>query len=218
MNEDARALAARSWFGYGRWGAPYWFVGMEPGGTDHPELYTSWEACGSKPLIDAKRHEDEWNARVPVDLQVHFFAENPVIQKGTWQPLIHILLGFTGSTDDPHLYQRDKLGRSDGDTAFIELSAVAAPGIGTPSDREAYREDRIKAIRDKLESKRPKLVVFYGTTYRDQYAEIAGGSFENDGFQWNGQTLCALIPHPARANKTYAYWTELGERMRKLKP
>jgi len=31
--DDAREMA-RSWFGYGRWSAPYWFVGMEPGGDD----------------------------------------------------------------------------------------------------------------------------------------------------------------------------------------
>jgi hypothetical protein len=190
---------------------------MEPGGTDHPELYTSWEACGSEPLIDAKQHEDEWNARVSADLQMHFFAGKPAIQKGTWQPLIHILLGFTGSAQDPHLYQRDKLGRSDGETALIELSAIAAPSIGIQSDRETHRADRIKTIREKLESTEPKLVVFYGTTYRDQYAEIAGGSFDDDGFRRNGRTLCALISHPARANKSYAYWTQLGERMRRLK-
>lgn len=34
IEEDPKVLAARNWFGYGRWDAPYWFLGMEPGGTD----------------------------------------------------------------------------------------------------------------------------------------------------------------------------------------
>ena len=29
---------------------------MEPGGTDHPELYTAWEAADGAPLIDAAIH------------------------------------------------------------------------------------------------------------------------------------------------------------------
>lgn len=29
----------------------------------------------------------------------------------------------------------------------------------------------------------------------------------------NNSTLCALIPHPARANKSYAHWHEVGENL-----
>jgi len=132
MNPTSRSRAALEWFDYGRWDAPFWFVGMEPGGTDAPEIYTAWEACGAGSLIDLKCHESEWNARVPPNLQTHYFAEKPRIQKSTWQPLIHILLGFTGRTDDPHLYQRDRLGRAEGETALIELSAGASTS-GSPS-------------------------------------------------------------------------------------
>jgi hypothetical protein len=34
-----KALAAQGWFGYGRWDAPYWFVGTEPGGTNDHASY-----------------------------------------------------------------------------------------------------------------------------------------------------------------------------------
>src|SRR5665213_4104151 len=126
MSDDAKERASREWFGYGRWDAPYWFVGMEPGGDDHPELYTSWEAAGGTSLIDAAVHEEQWNLRVPTQLQMHHFAPKPVIQKGTWQPLIHIALGFIGEDADGHAYQRDRLGRFAGDMALIELCSVAA--------------------------------------------------------------------------------------------
>lgn len=216
--ESPRSRAAQNWFGYGHWGAPYWFIGMEPGGTDHAELYTSWEACGGGSLIGAKRHEEEWNRRVPIDLQMHHFAEKPEIQKGTWQPLIHILLGFLDSAQDAHLYQRDELGRADGDMALIELSSLASKSLSVPGERRRYESQRIEAIRAHLVDSEPKPIfaLFYGTTYREQYSAIAGGSFEADGFRWNGSTLCALITHPARPARTYAYWAEYGRRMRQV--
>jgi hypothetical protein len=55
---------------------------------------------------------------------MHHFAEKLEIQKSTWQPLMHILIGFTGSNESAHQYQRDKLGRVDGDMALIELSST----------------------------------------------------------------------------------------------
>lgn len=214
---DLRSLAAATWFGYGRWSAPYWCIGMEPGGTDHPELYTSWAACGAQPLIDAKAHEDEWNLRVPVELQTHYFAEKPQIQKSTWQPLIHIILGFTGSSEDPHAYQRAKLGRADRETALIELSAIAARSISDPADREQYRSERIEKLHKELTCWKPELALFYGG-YADDYSRIAGHLFDASGVCWNGPTLCALIAHPAaRPTRSYAYWMEYGRRLRQIK-
>jgi hypothetical protein len=213
-NPEARA--AKEWYGYGRWDAPYWFVGMEPGGTNHPELYTSWEASGGGPMIDAKRHEDEWNARVSHDLQTRYFAENMQVQRGTWQPLIHILSGFTNSAEDPHHYQRDKWGRAGGEIALIELSSIASRDLSVPGDREKYQTSRIDAIRQHLIDDKPQLVVFYGKTYDEQYAAIAGGSFDGDDVCWSGTTLCALTAHPSRPTKSYEFWTDYGRRLRKV--
>ena len=215
---DARTEASRNWFGYGSWSAPYWFVGMEPGGADHPDLYTSWEACGSGSLIDAAQHEDEWNKLVPADLQMHHFDTKTVIQRGTWQPLIHIVLGFTGSNEDSHIYQRDKLGRAGGKTALIELSSVASTTLSSQDVERPYEAERIIDIRQHLEHEKPgpAFVVFYGTTYTRQYSEVAGGQFDEDGFRWNGTTLCALIKHPARPTRSYQYWRDYGEKLRDL--
>lgn len=214
METTFRARAAQEWFGYGRWSAPVWFIGMEPGGSDDPELYTSWQACGATSLIDAKRHEEERNARVPYDRQTRYFAEKPKIQKSTWQPLIQILFGFTGCAEDPHLYQRDRLGRVDGDTALIELSAAAHPNIASPGERENLSE-RAAIILDQLKAYRPSLAVFYGLSYRSHYEGIAG-TFNDSGFCWNGATLCALTPHPSRPTRSYAYWFAYGQHLRQL--
>lgn len=53
---EAKRLAAESWYGYGRWKAKYWFVGMEPGGTDDVASYESWKRLGGAELIDCRQH------------------------------------------------------------------------------------------------------------------------------------------------------------------
>lgn len=53
---DAKTLAAESWYGYGPWDAPYWFIGMEPGGDDTHASYEAWEALGGHELIDCREH------------------------------------------------------------------------------------------------------------------------------------------------------------------
>jgi hypothetical protein len=212
---DAKERAAREWFGYGRWSAPYWFVGMEPGGDDHRELYTAWEAAGGESLIDAAEHEDQWNLRVPANLQMHHFTSKPVIQKATWQPLIQVVLGYTGKHADSHAYQRDRLGRADGDMALIELCSVAAKNLAVPGDREQFMAERIAFIGQQLASNPVEIAVFYGTSYRDKYEQVAGGQFDANGLRWRGATLCALIAHPSRPTRSYAYWREYGEMLRR---
>ncbi len=188
---------------------------MEPGGTDLDEIYASWDRLGSPPLLDAKAHEDDCNAHLPEDLRTHYFAEKPKIQRGTWPALIHIVLGYTQSDEDPHLYQRDKLGSRNDDTALLEISAIAAKDLSVPTEREAYRVKRAEFLDKQVATHQPEFVVCYGLTYHDLYEIVAGGPF-NDGFRWSGKTLCALIPHPARANKSYDYWRAFGVRLAHL--
>jgi len=52
LSTDFKALAAEKWFGYGRWSAPYWFVGMEPGGADNPLVYSAWRDLGAPELLE----------------------------------------------------------------------------------------------------------------------------------------------------------------------
>jgi hypothetical protein len=52
---------ARSWFGYGRWAAPYWFVGIEPGGDELDECVHLWKREGEAELIDIAAHHEEFS-------------------------------------------------------------------------------------------------------------------------------------------------------------
>jgi hypothetical protein len=87
VTHDAKSIAARHWFGYGRWSAPYWFVGMEPGSDDDPASYESWLALAGplrEGLIDCKEHHDDSNRRT-TRVITHFHdarnARNPVARK-----------------------------------------------------------------------------------------------------------------------------------------
>src|SRR5581483_2105840 len=97
---DAKDRAARSWFGYGEWSAPFWFIGMEPGGDDDHASYESWERLGGGSLIDCKAHHDDSNAHQGSRITHWHDAGVPPIQ-GTWGPLIRALLAYKSDpTDD----------------------------------------------------------------------------------------------------------------------
>ena len=195
-----RAEAAVKWFGYGRWDAPFWFVGMEPGGDDHPEIYTSWAACGKSGLIDTKMHEDEWNRRVAPELRTRWFAERPAIQRGTWQPLIHVVLGYTGSDEDAHAYQRDKLGRADGETALIEASPTAYKSLSTPGDR-GVTESRLTTLREKLNESHPALAVFYGKAMKSSMVSSRAVPSTTAAFVGVGRHFARLFRIQLRARQ-----------------
>lgn len=217
MVGNIREDAIRNWFGYGHWDAPYWFLGMEPGGEDVPENFASWDRLGRGELIDAKAHERDWNAHVAESKRTTFFQESPKPQRGTWQPLIHVLLGFLGSDEDARLFQRDKWGSTHGETALIELSAIAARNISSPTiEREAYRNQRIETLKARLQEHKPKFALFYGKSYRREYEKTVGGPFNSEGFRWAGPTLCVLTTHPARPTRPYQYWRELGAGMQTM--
>lgn len=124
---NARGLAARYWFGYGRWAAPYWFLGMEPGGQDDLAWYNAWLALDpdKKGLIDCRTHHTMAAALDP-RATTPWHQHGAVYIQDTWGPLIRTLLMFEGrpATDlDVARYQHDDWGSKEGEAALIELSA-----------------------------------------------------------------------------------------------
>jgi hypothetical protein len=116
-------------FGYGQWDAPYWFVGMEPGGTETASSYESRHRLGGGELIDCKQHHLDTNFD-------RWHGENRHGTQPTWRRLIQTMLAFQGreaTLEDVLRYQHDGWGSDNDDTALIELSALHAPT--TPSVR-----------------------------------------------------------------------------------
>lgn len=186
-------MAASKWFGYGRWDAPFWFVGMEPGGVDDHATYETWMQFGGQELIDCPKHH------LASHCLTWHSGERPPTQ-ATWRRLIQLLLSYKqqeASLNAVRLYQRDKWGTLSGETASLNLSALHAKNLNTDVDRFAYQEERLSILKMRLEENKPIFIVFYGKTYAAKYEQIIGRKFNDSSFAWHKSTLCFLVPHPA---------------------
>jgi hypothetical protein len=223
---DVKVLAAETWFGYGRWDAPYWFIGKEPGGGDDPEQYASWLRLGGGHLIDCRDHDlDCPAARKP---GMWHGGERPPLQS-TWRPLIAMVLGYEGAPaydeDSVRRYQDERWGRSDGDTALLELSAIAARSVSQEEAmRLMYVRDRIATFRRHLEETPPQFVVFYGggadpvngVPYLEHWRAIAEHNLTVGEPVLIGDTVFVAERHPTAHGTTNAHWFELGRRVRAM--
>ncbi|MBY0612140.1 MAG: hypothetical protein K2P80_08140 [Beijerinckiaceae bacterium] len=210
-----KQLIARNWFGYGRWSAPYWFIGMEPGG-ENTHSYEAWMQLGATELIDCRAHHLASNST-----RWHVGVHPPT--QPTWRRLIQLLLGFKGERtdlDSVRIYQQNEWGSLEGETAVIWLSALQAKNMQSPVDRKDFRDERIATLRKRLETFVPTFVIFYGTTYRDYYEAIAGVRFNANGYAWNGSTLLMLVMHPTGQSspKNGDWWSEKGIKLKSLLP
>lgn len=221
--DDAKALAAKSWFGYGRWDAPFWFIGMEPGGNDEHASYEAWLALGGTELIDCRAHHlwkrDALGIEDPLWTRWHDDGPGRRTQP-TWRRLIQTLLGYKGLATDldaVYKYQKYQLGALGGETAVVELGALHAPGLASDVDRSTFRDDRIRVLRARLDQYRPVFALCYGYGFSAQFERIAG-RFDAEGFVWHGATLCVLAPGPTSRFPSPAarpqWWVDIGRRMR----
>lgn len=214
---NARERASREWFGYGRWDAPYWFVGMEPGGTDDIAWYDTWLRLGGTELCDCRDHHLGTNFS-------KWHSESRPPPQWTWRRLIQLLLGYEGKPADADavsVYQRDRWGSLNGDTALAEVSALRARSMGVNVDRTTYSDHRISILQERLAANKPTFVVFYGVTYRAIYEQIAQTQFDASGYAWHGPTLCVLVVHPAARGissemKSSDWWVRKGGEIRTI--
>lgn len=147
---------ARGFYGYGRWDAPYWFIGPEPGmGPNQPAgnapLLNAWLKSGKCDLCDCY----EFQASIP-DLTWH--TGQPPLQ-ATWSKLILLLMTYLGQpadNDSLRAYQRDRFGRSvSGETCVIELFGLAAKSLKTSKNQGQYRQERSTTSGRKCSSSNP---------------------------------------------------------------
>jgi hypothetical protein len=147
MNDDERELALRC-FGYGKWNAPYWFIGPEQGKgklekkdvTDRARAFRKLNRDG---LCDCHAFHIEIS-----DERWHFKEEGirhkdtPPLQ-ATWKSLILLLMAYQKkpTTDEARIdyqreYQRKCWGNSEGETCVIELSGLPAKNFEESRERE----------------------------------------------------------------------------------
>ncbi len=218
---------ARSNYGYGRWGAPFWFIGPEQGMGRHEKdlglRVRAWINLGRLELNDCRKFHDllgdaRWHLKKPrVRLQA------------TWRPLMVLMMTFLSRPTDKdslRYYQRDRWGALDGETCVIELSGLAAPSLKEAADTRAFLSGRIEFIRQRIRDNPPKLVVMYGKGQRASWERIAGSEFppEPAPFVFIKKTALVFTPHPVsriREGNRYLgneYWTRLGLKLREAAP
>jgi hypothetical protein len=208
---------ARRSYGYGRWDAPYWFIGPEQGKgpketADNTPRVNAWLRLDGAELCDCLDFH-----RLIGEVNWHKARPKP---QTTWKPLILLLMAYLErdtNLEALRAYQRDQWGRaSSGETCLIELSGLAARSLSVPMDRERFRQERIEIIRQRMDTYKPTLVVMYGDSKerREHWEDVAGNVFPPDKVLKRGPTLIALPPHPASFKLTDLEWKAMGTSLR----
>lgn len=224
-----------SFFGYGRWTAPIWFVGIEEaGGRTECEVerrLSLWNHRGSKELEDAPVfYPESGNNR--------WHGDEAELQT-TWKQLIRLLLLSRNERDDKATmlaYQREQLGALAGDTCLAELLPLPSPDTKTWNYRDwsdlphlisrqkyltAMLRPRTDALQKKCAAIRPKVVIFYGLELADStsllphWSRIAGGWFDQAIAEEkillsrrNAHTVFFVTRHPA--SESHDYFSRIG--------
>jgi hypothetical protein len=229
LDDMLLARYAETFCGYGRYGAPYWFVGLEEGSDGTVEeiqrRLTVWNDRGCPELDDAYEYHEQLGV-------TKLFGEEAELQS-TWRQLCRIVLAADGQpTDKESLrrYQGRRLGRRDGATCLLELSPLpsrntelwlyaAASRLPQLANRKAAREyyapRRVAHLRRRIAEFRPAAVVCYGATGRRWLADIAGTPLvKADDADWfwaaAAETLILLVKHPIAYGATNAYFESVG--------
>ena len=219
----------RHFFGYGRWAAPVWFVGLEEAGSGvPPELHRRlqvWDQSGQRELEDAP-------AFYPACGINQWHGPNAKIQH-TWRQLIRIWLIACGQSDSEAsllAHQQNAFGAASGGVCLTELSPLPAPNSGQwpyadhqdlprwVQSRELFMQavaaPRIATLRERVAEHQPKVVVFYFWKHREHAEALAGGKFQTVipekllGLERDG-TSYFIIGHPA-GRYPDTYFSDLG--------
>jgi hypothetical protein len=209
---------AQHFYGYGRWDAPYWFIGPEQGQEkkENDNLgprARAWKHLGQSELVDLKSFHDQ--------LEQGMHTREKARLQPTWKKLLLLLLSYKGETassEDRRAYQRLRLGRSNGETCLIELSGLPANNSSTTRDRERFFPMRIGHIGDALKEKlkRPTVgfVVMYGKGSHTHFRSIFGSHLEQDVPIKVGSTVIVSTTHPNTRGISNRHWCALGESLR----
>jgi hypothetical protein len=216
---DEHEMALR-FFGYGDWGAKYWFIGPEQGkgkneqpGNDH--RVAAWVKLGRPEICDIQKFHAEIG-------QAYYFSEKPskVPLQPTWRLLILVLLATFGipNPTDPEVrreYQREEWGRVSRKTCLIELSGLSAKGFHEEMDRQKFLPQRIDTIIKKISKHSPKLVVMYGAGEREMtsWEKIVGASLERERPVRRDDTVFMVMPHTNTRRRTNLDWEKLGSKL-----
>ena len=234
LDDSLLASFIDTFYGYGTYSAPYWFVGMEEGGRG------SFAAATGRIAQRHNRGRQELEPLRDDDLSIStspWFRPHPKAQP-TWKQLIRMTLvaqGRSPSLEEIKAYQRDRLGRTNGETCLLELLPLPSPStrhwfygdytsLPHLQSRQEYMAhcapSRAAHLKERLEEHRPNAVVFYSFNwwYRRWWDYIADVPFEHaktpsgDFFRGaNSATSFAIVRHPVSRGISNRYYEEVGK-------
>lgn len=220
-------------YGYGNFGADYWFIGMEEGGGDAFDEVKNrldvWDSNGRRELEDLK----QYHSQIGVD---RWFSDDAKLQP-TWNKIIRVMLSAQGVQPETQLvreFQATKLGGLSGDACLIELMPLPSPstgdwlyaqcsGLDELGTRDAYLSNRgplrVARIRSLIAEHQPKHVIFYGMSYLESWwrqvadVELAQRMIEGR-LLYMGQgksTVYAATQHPVATGVSNEYFHGVGQ-------
>jgi hypothetical protein len=237
---DGERYLAENCYGYGRWDADYWFIGLEEGQAPwekndfsrRAEVFRELNKRDGNGLTDCREFHDEigekrWHHKNPktgkIDLQ------------STWRYLVLLLFAVKECPkvdllrdDLKRVYQAERWGVKDnvaGETCVIELSGLPANNSTVSKERPkdvqeqlgAIVPNRIKRIRHELtDNPKRRFVVMYGMTQKKNWERIAGCRLQEGVPARVGLTTFIVAKHPvaffAKGTSKDEYWIELGKK------
>jgi hypothetical protein len=220
---DIEQEMAERFYGFGRWRAPYWFIGPEPGQAKKEDdklehRARAWSKCGKPELTDLKEYHDY--------LEPGLHTREKAGLQSTWKKLLLTLLAYkdheyknqSSVVEDRRSYQRLSLGHADGETCLVELSGLPANSSYTIRERERFLPARVRRLRaaltEKLKSPSPGFVVMYGTGSQNHFESIFGSALKQDRVVRVDSTVVVLATHPNTRGITNQYWIALGKSLR----
>jgi len=219
-----------NFYGYGNYRGKYCFIGMEEGGGNTVDeisrRLTTWNKRGKPEL------EDVAHFHLDIGIPEHF--QDPVKLQPTWNKLIRILLSaerVDATADKVREYQKNSLGRTNGDSCLIELLPLPSPStnrwVYSHNSRLPILETRDKYsqacvpfrsahIRKRISEHKPDAVVFYSISYREFWEDITGFELEKhkNGDFYIGKddnSLYVITKHPATIGVTNSYFEDIGK-------
>jgi len=231
MNAEVERMA-HDFFGYGRWDAPYWFIGPEQGGGENESraaIFDELQQDKAAPdgLCDCRDfhggiQELRWHFIEPVDLQF------------TWRKLMLLLMTYLSRPTDIESmreYQRCRWGRQCGETCVIDLSGLSFGSFresssfrkevsdGVAADLRELVTKRANFVCAKIREVRPSLIVFYGYSYQRYWTKIAGDDLpERNEAKKTAGGVVVYAQHPAAYGKgidsSDLHWCKLGRMAR----
>jgi hypothetical protein len=226
-------------YGFGRWDAKVWFVGVEEAGGCRKEEVQKrlggWNYCGRNEIEDAPIF-------YPLCGNSSWHGDRAIVQ-ATWGQLIGMLLLARGQDDSEDAildYQCSTFGSTTGETCLAELLPLPSPNTGDwkyaewstlpwLKSRAAYFSAiaplREKELKRRIEMHSPQVVIFYGLelpggiSLLPKWSSIAGGWFhqglsDKKLLLWreSGKTAYFVTRHPvAESDECFR---EIGRHLR----